>query len=54
MLQNAPYLTRPIATVLPASSWFQQQYMRVGLGIYDLLAWKGGLPRRFELETPIE
>lgn len=46
MLQNAPYLTRPIATVLPASSWLRLRSMQLGLSLYDLIAWKGGLPKR--------
>ena len=47
MLQNAPYLTRPIATVLPCSSWFQMRYMQLGLCLYDVLAWGSGLPKRY-------
>ena len=47
MLQNAPYLTRPLATVIPVNSWFQMQYVRMGLLMYDIIAWKGGLPRRW-------
>ena len=51
MLQNAPYLTRPIATVIPVNSWFQMQYVRMGLLMYDIIALRGGLPRRY---TPID
>ena len=51
MLQNAPYITRPIATVLPTNSWFQQQYMRIGLRLYDWIAHRGGLPSRYSLES---
>lgn len=46
MLSNAPYLTQPIATVLPVSNWFQMRYMQIGLCLYDMIAWNGGLPRR--------
>lgn len=44
MLSNAPYITRPIATVLPVNSWFQKQYMHMGLCLYDFIAHRGGLP----------
>ena len=46
MLENAPYLTRPIETIIPSPSWFQRCYMRLGLMMYDLIAFNGGLPRR--------
>ena len=44
MLSNAPYITRPIATVLPVNSWFQKQYLLMGLCLYDFIAHRGGLP----------
>ena len=46
MLANAPYLTRPIETIIPCSSWLQHCYMRLGLLMYDLIAFNGGLPQR--------
>ena len=49
MLQNAPYMTRPLATVIPVNSWFQLQYVRMGLMMYDIIAWNGGLPRRYPM-----
>ena len=46
MLANAPFLTRPIATVIPSPSWHEMRYVQLGLMMYDMIAFKGGLPRR--------
>ena len=46
MLANAPYLTRPIATVIPSPSWYEMRYVQLGLKMYDMIAFNGGLPRR--------
>ncbi|MCQ8896183.1 glycerol-3-phosphate dehydrogenase/oxidase [Limnobacter humi] len=40
MLMNAPNLVKPLAFVIPVSSWFQKMFYWIGLKMYDLLAGK--------------
>ena len=46
LLRNAPHIVRPLRFILPHAvgmrPWWQ---LRFGLRMYDLLAWRGSLPR---------
>jgi glycerol-3-phosphate dehydrogenase len=46
LLRTAPHIVRPLSFVLPHGAGMRPWWMiRTGLGLYDLLAWGGTLPR---------
>lgn len=49
MLNNAPYLTRPMEFMVPCFDWLTVGYMGIGLKLYDWLAGKASIfPSRFQ------
>jgi glycerol-3-phosphate dehydrogenase len=48
MLQNAPYLARPLEFLVPCYRWLDAGYYDIGLKVYDWIAGQAGLsPSRF-------
>lgn len=45
LLENAPHLVRPLRFVVPARRWSELATVGAGLGLYDLLAGRGGIGR---------
>lgn len=43
LIDNAPYMARPLALMTPCKNWFEGFYYAAGLKIYDLLAGKTNL-----------
>jgi glycerol-3-phosphate dehydrogenase len=43
LINNAPYLAKPLALMTPCFSWWEGMYYAIGLKIYDLLAGKTNL-----------
>ena len=53
MLENGPYLSRPMEFVVPCFNWLTVGYMAIGLKMYDWLAGKARIFRsRFLSPTP--
>lgn len=44
LLRIAPHLVHPLPFVVPSYSWWEKPFYGLGMKIYDLLAWKRGLP----------